>query len=327
MKKYIHPVYDYVSIVEVGKHEIHSCDFAACREPRETLGSFYNRQKIKPNVLVNAGFFALSNGSPVFNTIDEHVVRSNNSNYKVGMGIDKNTGELKFGHLDDQNWKDFLSGYPVLLAGEGPISVFATGSEINYSATRSVLGMNDETIFVLHIGRPGMRFEDMSRMLYEMGVKYAINLDGGGSARLLVNGSVFGTPTENRSVDNVFCIYLKVFLDIDIDYTIKSDIPYYLYTVKYGDSWWKIAEKEMGNGSRYQELMTFNEVKNTPLYPGMQIKIPSEVKLYTVNAGDSWWGIASKEMGSGASYKKLIEFNQEEYVAGLKPGQVLKIPV
>ena len=83
----------------------------------------------------------------------------------------------------------------------------------------------------------------------------------------------------------------------------------------------------MGSGSKYQELMTFNEVKNTPLYPGMQIKIPSEVKLYTVNAGDSWWGIASKEMGSGASYKKLIEFNQEEYAAGLKPGQVLKIPV
>ena len=187
--------------------------------------------------------------------------------------------------------------------------------------------MNDETIFVLHIGRPGMRFEDMSRMLYEMGVKYAINLDGGGSARLLVNGSVFGTPSENRSVDNVFCIYLKTFLDIDIDYTIKSDIPYYLYTVKYGDSWWKIAEKEIGSGSKYQELMTFNEVKNTPLYPGMQIKIPSEVKLYTVNAGDSWWGIASKEMGSRASYKKLIEFNQEEYLVGLKPGQVLKIPV
>ena len=54
-----------------------------------------------------------------------------------------------------------------------------------------------------------MRFAQMSDMLYKLGATYAVNLDGGGSARVLVKGKVFGNPTENRQVDNVIAFYLK----------------------------------------------------------------------------------------------------------------------
>ena len=331
MKKYYHPDYNYVSIVEIDKHEVSKYDFAACREPRETLGSYYNRQATKPDVIINAGFFALANGTPVFNTVDEGVIRSFNNEYREGIGITTD-GEIKFGLLNDgTDWRDFLSGYPVLIKGNGPINSFSVGSEINYNACRSILGINNDTVYLIHIGKPGMRFSVMSNILYHMGVTYAINLDGGGSARMLVNGSVFGYPTENRSVDNVFCVYLKKVVGNtvteDDGNEIVGDAPYVWYTVQSGDSWWKIAQTQMGKGSRYQELMSFNNVKNSFLYAGMKIKIPTNEKIYTVNPGDSWWGIAAKELGNGMKYNELIKYNNRENRQALHPGEKIKIPV
>ena len=327
MKCYTHPSYSYVTIVEVGNDEISKLDFAACKEPRETLGSFYNRQNVKPNVLINAGFFAMSNGTPCFNNIDEGVVRSNNNNYRTGIGTVKGAvDKLVFGSLDsDISWNDFLSAYPVLLDGNGPITKFTTASEINYNAARSCLAFNDTTVFVVHIGKPGMTFSKMSSLLYNIGAKYAINLDGGGSARLMVNGKVMGTPTENRSVDNVFCIYLKTGEEEDNE--IVSDTPYTIYTVKSGDSWWKIAQNELGNGSKYTELMAFNGVSSTVLRVGQKVKIPVNEICYVVKSGDSWWSIAATQMGSGTRYKELIEYNNKTLTTVIHPGDILKIPV
>ena len=111
MKCYVHPKYSYVSIVEIDKSEVEKVNFAACAEPRETLVSYYNRQARKPNVLINAGFFAMDDGRPVFNMLDEGVLRAENASYKTGMGIIYGIeNDLNFGSLDDgSNGKDFLS--------------------------------------------------------------------------------------------------------------------------------------------------------------------------------------------------------------------------
>lgn len=279
MKQYKHFAYDYVSIVEIDKSEVIAYDFAACKQPRETLGSYYNRQTIKPDVLVNAGFFNMKNGVPCFNNIDEGKIRSRDDNYLIGMGtaIDKKN-ELLFGSLNsDIKWNDFLSAYPVLLDGNGPITKFTVGSEINYNATRSVLGFNDNRVYVIHIGKPGMNFNTISKMLYNMGIKYAINLDGGGSARLMVNGSVYGNPTENRSVDSVLAIYLNKAdsRGTEGEGIVVGDTPYVLYTVVKGDSWWKIAANKMGSGNKCEELAKYNnKTTSSIIYPGDIIKIP-----------------------------------------------------
>ena len=47
------------------------------------------------------------------------------------------------------------------------------------------------------------------------------------------------------------------------------------YTVKPGDSWWKIAQQQMGNGAKYAELAQFNNANlNKTLLSGQTINIP-----------------------------------------------------
>ena len=46
---------------------------------------------------------------------------------------------------------------------------------------------------------------------------------------------------------------------------------------------------------------------------------------YTVKAGDTLWGIASREMGSGHKYMDLMRFNKMTTVT-IRPGDLIKIP-
>lgn len=46
------------------------------------------------------------------------------------------------------------------------------------------------------------------------------------------------------------------------------------YITVQGDTLWKIAERFLGAGSRYKEIMKLNRLKNTIVKPGMVLKIP-----------------------------------------------------
>ena len=47
-----------------------------------------------------------------------------------------------------------------------------------------------------------------------------------------------------------------------------------LYIVKKGDSLWSIAQKQLGSGARYPEIMSLNNLSSTAIYPGQVLKIP-----------------------------------------------------
>lgn len=51
---------------------------------------------------------------------------------------------------------------------------------------------------------------------------------------------------------------------------------YLSYTVKKGDSLWKIAKTYLGNGSKYTEIATLNNIKGNFIYEGQVLKIPTK---------------------------------------------------
>lgn len=201
--------YNYVKVVKIPKADLKRIDFDLCQQPTETLNHYYNRQTVKPDFIMNLGFFGMSNGATCFNFMNDGKVISNNPSYRWGMGI-IDEYKMLYGCIDNRSdWRDFVSGYPVLLDNCRKCS-YSYANELNYKARRSVLGYDDDNIYLVAVEAPGLNFPDLQDLVLEIGMKYAINCDGGGSTKLLnPNGKSITTDATNRAVDNVVAIYLN----------------------------------------------------------------------------------------------------------------------
>lgn len=90
------------------------------------------------------------------------------------------------------------------------------------------------------------------------------------------------------------------------------------YTVKEGDTLWKIAN---ANQTTVQQLMNLNPSVTTMIYPGQTIQLPT---VYFVQYGDTFWKIAAK---FGVSTQALINANPHIYNPDLlNAGDKLTIP-
>lgn len=58
---------------------------------------------------------------------------------------------------------------------------------------------------------------------------------------------------------------------------MTEEAGYRIYTVKSGDSFWRIAAEQMGSGLKCSELASFNGLKLTSvIHPGQVLKIPTK---------------------------------------------------
>lgn len=199
--------FPYAKVFKISKEEVSKIDFALCNQPTETIDNYYKRQQTKPDIICNGGFFAMSTGNTVFHYVDENHVISTDKDLLDGIGI-KDNNELVISKYNSL-FRDFISGYPVLMR-EGQEVVTNIGKEIDYNARRTILGYNNTHIFLIVIDSYGYNFTKCKQLLRELGVTNAVNLDGGGSTRLLLKGRlVTSDAIYNRPVDNVVCFYLK----------------------------------------------------------------------------------------------------------------------
>ena len=58
--------------------------------------------------------------------------------------------------------------------------------------------------------------------------------------------------------------------------TPKTETAGRTYTVVHGDTLWKIAERSLGKGSRYTEIVKLNGLKSNVLMPGQVLQIPEK---------------------------------------------------
>lgn len=209
MKVYKAKSYNYVTIVEIDNSEIEQIRLDVCNQPRETLETYYKRQGVKPTVLVNGGLFNMSTGNPCGTLVVDSKTYASSSKYRTGMGTAKGDAtKLVYDLYDNRRWTDFVNGYPVLIVN-GVAQVISYAKELNYKTRRTVVGYSDTKHFIVCVESPGMIYSQLQALCLSLGMKYAINLDGGGSTRLLVNGVRKTTLATNRAVDNVLAIYLK----------------------------------------------------------------------------------------------------------------------
>ena len=204
------PGYSYVKLCVIPKKEIERLDFDLCRQPAETLEAYYARQSVKPDLLCNGGLFGMKDGKTYFTFRSEGQTVSYIDKYTKGFGI-TGQGELRSGDYgrDGVSYRDFICGYPVLIKNGRPYSS-DVGRELDRRTRRTALGMDEKNVYIMTVDLPGMSFDQLKTVLIQAGVQEAINLDGGGSTRLLAGGKLQTASTvASRAVDNVFAVYLK----------------------------------------------------------------------------------------------------------------------
>lgn len=239
--------YPLATVFKFNKSEIDKIDFALCNQPKETIDSYYNRQLVKPDVICNGGFFAMSTGNTVFHYVDEDKIISTDKDLLEGIGI-KHNGRLVLGKYNS-TYKDFVSAYPVLLQ-EGEAVNTDVGKELDYNARRTILGYNDDYIFLVVVESPGYNFNKCRKLLKTLDIINAANLDGGGSSRVLVDGKLVTSYTiPNRPVDNVVCFYFKK-EQPKVDKPVMSEtLPTTIYRVQTG------AFSNKTNAEKYRDII------------------------------------------------------------------------
>ena len=169
-----------------------------------TMGEWYNKQSDKPDILINASLWD-AEGDPI-GTIWENGRMIRDEGNGFGFGIAEN-GDWGFAAPWDIKWVDYLTGYPALIQNAKPRPDTVDNYVQNSKNKRSVIATAGDRLYF--ITAKNMTISQLRTSLVNFGIYHAINLDGGGSSRLMVNGKAINSPTDNRRCPNAIAVWLK----------------------------------------------------------------------------------------------------------------------
>ena len=145
-----------------------------------------------------------------------------------------------------------------------------------------------------------------------------------------ISQKIFGDPEKYRKImelNNLTGTNIFAGQTIRVPESIDSDVI--IYRVKQGDRLWDLSKKFLGDGRRYEEIMTLNGLTTDMIYPGQILKIPTNgfvsQKSYLVKPGDTLWKIAEKFLSSGARYTEIMKLNNLNS-PDIAVGQRLNLP-
>lgn len=189
-------------IVSIGNDEIEKIDIVQLGG--RTMKQWYDKQENKPDYIINASLW--DDGKNAIGTIWQNgeLVRNEGTGY--GFGISK-SGGFGFGNPWDIAWNNYITGYPALIK-DGKIMPDSVDSYVMTSKSkRSVIASAGNNIYLIATNE--MTVAQLRKFLADNGYYNAINLDGGGSSRLMIGDKAVNSPTADRIIPNAICVWLK----------------------------------------------------------------------------------------------------------------------
>lgn len=151
-----------------------------------------------------------------------------------------------------------------------------------------------------------------------------------GDTLRIIAKKFLGNPDEYRKIMEISGISRPIIYPGQILRIPRTGDPnVVLHRVRPGETLWKLSEKYLDYGPRYNEIMALNGLTNDMIYAGQILKIPVEqrvdLKVYRVKQGDTLWKIAQNLLGDGNRYSEIISLNNLQN-GNIRVGQTLNIP-
>ncbi|GAB1597853.1 N-acetylglucosamine-1-phosphodiester alpha-N-acetylglucosaminidase-like isoform X1 [Argonauta hians] len=213
----------------------------SCTNKISTVRATVEESAKRMNCLVatNAGFFNTHTGECLGNVVsNSHLVKDSEGVQNAHFGITKD-GMLYFGYLSeiDVVANDFLQlvGGAIWLIRDGNIYIDESAKAecsdaqetgnfqrfISVISARVAIGHDKEgRVIIVEVNgetdKQGVNLYELAGILKDLGAVNAINLDGGGSATLVMNGTLVNQPSDMcsdkkfrcpRNVSTILCVH------------------------------------------------------------------------------------------------------------------------
>ena len=205
----------YISILEIGRYRRLAIDFeSSALKPTSQFA-----EEEQALAAVNAGFFNMKEGGSVtFMKVDDEVIHPNTTESelltKSCIAVDER-GKL---HIEKaqplpyyelpEHYDDVLFTGPLLIAnGNSAILSDAAFNKERHPRTCACIKKNGKQLLITVDGRneqaAGMSLFELTALLQSLQCRQAINLDGGGSTTMWIQGKgVVNHPSDNKQFDH-----------------------------------------------------------------------------------------------------------------------------
>lgn len=183
---------------------------------RRTAAQVFKALPEKPDYLINAGMYDTRSGLTVCDTIVDGVLLNGGNYTDKGFAWDDNNLEPETtAAAKARGYKFFLGGSPSLL-WDGKLNIDGKGFDKYFLSTvksvRIGMGISDKELIIC-FPAAAKTLGTFAGVMAAAGCRYAINLDGGGSARVMqnMNGQLerLSANKEDRANSTWLAIYLK----------------------------------------------------------------------------------------------------------------------
>lgn len=216
-----------------------------------TMGEWYARQEDKPDAMLNG---SLWDNKGAIGTIwkDGQLQRNEGG----GFGIGEAGNGWAFGEPWEQPWKNYITGTPALIRGGKLTGARMPLERDEIARTRRSAICGAGLIFYMVTGK-NLTLAEFTTQLQEFGMYQALNLDGGGSSRMMLGGVPINAPTDNRRCPNAVAVWLVKGSDKETEDKKEEEGESKMKSIYLSPS---TQENNVGAGSYGTEERRMNEI-------------------------------------------------------------------